>query len=159
MMKFIKQVIKRKPNSQQTIAIFLVSLVAPSGLQPQNTKSCLSGCQNHEIFYCTCDWGAGRRNIISLLWVLGAKPLWMAICRHLVKLNMPILFAFQFHLWMFVLKELPYGPKENYTRMLIAVACNHKNEKTTNICLFGKYLLIWEIANCGLFTTGYGVAV
>lgn len=139
MTEFIKQVIKRKPNSQQTIAIFPVSLVAPSRIQQQNTKLCASGCQDHEIFYGTCDWGAGGRKIISLLWILGAKPLWMAIWPHLVKLNMPILFAFQFHLWMFVLKELPYGPKENYTRMLIAAACNHKNEKND------QYLLVWEI--------------
>lgn len=62
----------------------------------------------------------------------------MAIWHYLVTLNMPILFAFQFHLWMFVLKELPYGPKENDTRMLIVVACNHKNEKQPRVAYLGN---------------------
>lgn len=53
-----------------------------------------------------------------------------------------------------MLKELPYGPKETYTRMLIVVACNHKDGKKNNQCL-----LTWEMVNCGLFATGSNVVV
>lgn len=55
--------------------------------------------------------------------------------QHVHTICLPILFMDA------VLKELPYGPKENYTRMLIVVACNHKDGKTASVCLFGKWLI------------------